>query len=394
MPIRRPKPRKAAKRTKRAKDYVVISASMYGKRFKGTKIYFEGPRPSGLKTDGTIALGKHILEALTPKFERFRWILTPTTDGITVERGITRVRMSKPTLSRMQRENMERSRDIKTDIVRNFLSLAYPQHFSDAVPSAYVPGTLAGVIKPGIVPRLTGDDKQAVIDFLPAFLASESAAAVSELNAVAQITSLQELAADLEREMQRSHPESWWQGYIKANILLMQQGYIKAIEKMNVAIGDTRFPDFCLITHDNYLDVLEIKKPDTEMLKFDKSRGNYFWDAEVTKAIIQVENYIEQISNKADSVRSHLKDKHGLEIKAVRPRGIILAGDARSFSEHKQRDDFRLLSQGIKSLSVLTYDELLARLNNYVRVLEEYSAKTAPARASETPSAASASTAA
>jgi hypothetical protein len=37
----------------------------------------------------------------------------------------------------------------------------------------------------------------------------------------------------------------------------MQHGYIRPIEKMNAAIGTTKFPDFALVTHDNYLDVLE-----------------------------------------------------------------------------------------------------------------------------------------
>src|SRR5207247_10421719 len=48
--------------------------------------------------------------------------------------------------------------------------------------------------------------------------------------------------------------------YIQARILIMQQGYIRPVEKMNVAIGNTKFPDFALVTHDNYLDILEIKK--------------------------------------------------------------------------------------------------------------------------------------
>jgi hypothetical protein len=92
----------------------------------------------------------------------------------------------------------------------------------------------------------------------------------------------------------------------------------------------------------------------------------------MSKAISQTENYIEQVMNKAADVRSYLLDKEKINIKAVRPRGIILAGDAREFSQTKQRDDFRLLSQGIKSITVLTYDELLTRLTNYIRVLEEF----------------------
>ncbi len=75
----------------------------------------------------------------------------------------------------------------------------------------------------------------------------------------------------------------------------------------------------------------------------------------------------------ADGIRSHLLDKYKIDTKAVRPRGIILVGNARHFTEQKQRDDFRLLSQGIKNIVIVTYDELVTRLQNYITVLEEFS---------------------
>jgi hypothetical protein len=153
----------------------------------------------------------------------------------------------------------------------------------------------------------------------------------------------------------------------------MQQGYIKALGKLNVAVGNTKFPDFSLISHDSYLDILEIKTPQTPVLREDSSRGNYYFDTEISKAVVQTENYIENVARHADAIRSFLLDEHGLAIKAVRPRGIILAGDARHFTAQKQRDDFRLLSQGIKNVSLITYDELLTRLQNYIKVLEDFS---------------------
>jgi hypothetical protein len=156
----------------------------------------------------------------------------------------------------------------------------------------------------------------------------------------------------------------------------MQQGYIRPIEKMNVAIGNTKFPDFALVTHDNYLDILEIKKPDTPILRADTSRGNYHWDTEISRAIIQVENYLEHITNNAAQVRCFIKDSYGLELKVVRPRGFILAGNSGEFSLQKQRDDFRLLSHGLKNVMVITYDELLTRLENHIKVLEQYQTNT------------------
>src|SRR5207248_26025 len=125
------------------------------------------------------------------------------------------------------------------------------------------------------------------------FIASESIKSVNLLKAAAQIKSLKELASELERAIGSGHGESWWQTFIKEKILIIQQGYIQAIEKMNVVVGNTKFPDFSMVTHDSYIDILEIKKPDTNLIKLDTSRNNYHADIELSRAIIQVENYIE-----------------------------------------------------------------------------------------------------
>lgn len=359
-------------------DYVVVSNKSYGHLLRGIRIYFEGKRPKALRDDGSITFGKHILETLRSKFDKFRWIITPNTDSITTQRGIVRFRTSEQLLRRMNSTNWERSRDIKNDIVRRFFSSTFPAHFAMPTTLIYVPGTLARTLEPGMVPRLSSEDKEALNVFLPEYIAAEAIGSVQQLRAFAEIETLKSLAQNFESEIGRSHPESWWQPYIKSNILLMQQGYIKAIEKLNVAVGDTKFPDFCLVTHDNYLDILEIKRPDTVLLQLDSSRGNYYWTPEMCKAISQTENYIEQVCNKPADVRSYLLDKEKIDVKAVRPRGIILAGDARTFGEQKQRNDFRILSHGLKSITILTYDELLTRLTNYIGVLMQFAERRAP----------------
>jgi hypothetical protein len=224
-----------------------------------------------------------------------------------------------------------------------------------------------------LIPRLSSEDKDAVTNFIPDFAASEAIGTVNLLRASAQIHTLKQLARDLESEIEQERAESWWQTYIHKNILLIQQGYIKALGKLNVAIGNTKFPDFSLITHDNYLDILEIKRPNTSILKFDKSRGNYFWDPEIAKAIIQVENYIENVASHQHEISLFVKDNYGIDTRAIRPRGIILVGDTRRFTDGKTKHDFRLLREGIKNVTILTYDELLTRLRNFISVLEEFS---------------------
>lgn len=378
-----PKKRMKRKKTtaskgKRAKApslaFVTVSNKSYGNALKGTKVYFEGKRPTRLRDDGSIQFGKNMLEALQKKFPgRMRWILTEKTDSIERANGIVNVRTSLGLLGRMGSEKFERDRDVKNDIVQRKLSAVYPSDFTDPPPAPYIPGSLSKILTAGVSKKMSSKDKEALNAFLPEYIKAEAMSSVI-LKASTQIESLKELAADLLKEMDAGHAESWWQSYVQGKILLIQQGYIRSIEKMNISIGNTKFPDFSLVTHDNYLDILEIKKPDTPVLKLDASRGNYFWDAEISRAVIQLENYLDTVSRHANAVRSYILDEYDLNLKVVRPRGIILAGDARKFTTAKQRDDFRLMSQGLKNITILTYDELHTRLNNYITVLEQFSA--------------------
>jgi hypothetical protein len=307
---------KAAKK-RVPRNYVVVTSRFYGKDLQGTRIYFEGKKPSTLRTDGTIKLGKHILETLRSKFNKFRWIITPSEDSIKIERNIVRVRTSQRMLRRMSKEEWDRGRDIKNDIVRRFFAIAFPGHFTSVGASTYVPGTLAAMLRPQMVQRLSSADKEALTAFIPEFAASEAIGTVSRLRVTTEIKTLTELADDLEKQIVAERAESWWQTYIEAKILLIQHGYIKALPKLNIALGNTKYPDFSLITHDNYLDILEIKKPNTPLLKLDKDRGNYFWENEIAKAIIQVENYIAHVSSHAADLRSYVLDNFEIDMKAI-----------------------------------------------------------------------------
>ena len=361
---------------KNGDKFVVVTSKSYGNALKGTKVYYEGKKPKGLKKDGTISFGKHILEALKRRFgnEKFRWILTAEEDSIKLVRNIIRIRTSQKTLTRMGRSLWDRTRDIKNDTVANFFSIAYPSHFTHDLTPVYVAGTLSHMLDDKIIPRMSTEDREAMNAFLPDFIASESLNTVNLLKASAQIKTLRELAADLEKALGgSSYSEGWWQTYVKKNILIIQQGYISAIEKMNTIVGGTKFPDFALVTHDNYLDVLEIKKPNTQLLNYDTSRKNYFWNPEMSKAIIQTENYIENILHQADAVRNYIRDTYGIELKVLRPRGIVLAGDTRKFTTLKEKDDFRLLCLSTNNIVFVTFDELLSRLQNYIKVLEDHS---------------------
>lgn len=357
------------------RNFVVVSSRSYGNNLKDIKIYFEGKKPTGLKADGTISFGKNILELLKTNFARFQWILTENNNEIKVEYGITKVRTSVKTIQKMYNLSLDRTKDIKQDIIKKTFSVIYPQVFSYTHAEKYKPGNIASILQEDILNDLSVDDKNALNNFLPGYIAKESVSTVNILKATTQIKTLKEIAEEMKSEIKGKRSESWWQNYIHQNILIIQQGYIQAIQKMNITIGNTKFPDFSLITYDNFLDILEIKMPSTILIKEDTSRGNFYWHTEIAKAIIQTENYIENVSRHGDAVRSFIKDNHGIDLKVVRPRGIILAGESGNFVSQKQKDDFRLLTQASKNIIFVTYDELVMRLENYIEVLEKHSAK-------------------
>lgn len=357
-------------------NYVVVKNKSYGHLLKGVKIYYEGKkRPKRLGKDGSINFGKNILELLGVHFKKFRWIITADKDEIIEQRKIFRVRTSQKTLGRMYSDQFSRNRDIKNDIIRHRFSAIYPSYFKKSAASVYVPGTLSEVLSRATLSRLSSADRDALNKLLPEFIAAESVGAINLLKAATQIKTLKELARDLADAIQADYSESWWQKYIQRNILIIQQGYIKAIDRINISVGTIKLPDFSLITHDNYLDILEIKKPSTDLMKFDEGRGNYFFSSELSKAISQVENYISNATAQRDAIRSFLKDKYEVEMRVLRPRGIILAGNASLFKNTKEKDDFRLLSQSLKNVSIITYDELLTRLLNYINILEGFQVK-------------------
>ena len=185
------------KRKAHPAKYITVRNNAYGNKLKGTKIYFEGKRPSGLRNDGMISFGKHILELLSRKYDRFRWIITEETDDVKPERGIMRVRISQHTLSRLNKRWYSIGRDIKNDIVGNAFAALFPTDFEKRDSAIYVPGILSHLLTKDVLTRLSSEDKDALRAFLPEFISSESVASVNLLKAEAQIQSLKELVADI-----------------------------------------------------------------------------------------------------------------------------------------------------------------------------------------------------
>jgi hypothetical protein len=78
----------------------------------------------------------------------------------------------------------------------------------------------------------------------------------------------------------------------------------------------------------------------------------------MSTAISQVRHYLELVREQGLRICAHLKTSLDLDLRAVAPKGIILAGDTRQFTGQAERDSFRLLSRSMADIEFITYDEL------------------------------------
>lgn len=354
--------------------FIEITNKNYGKALQGVKVYYEGERPLKLKDDGTFTLCKNILEILKQNFPNFKLIITSEEISIKKVRNCFEVRVNQKLLNKMYSVSINSYKDLKEDIIKNELS-SYVPDGTQFQKKKYIPGKLSLILNEEIIENLNQADRKSLDFFIPKYLSKNGEVLLPVIKAKTQITTLKKISLEIKKNLSSSKSESWWQTYISKNILLIQQGYIFCIEKLNVAIGDTKYPDFILITHDSFLEIMEIKKPQTNLMKLDQGRNNYYWDVEISKAICQVENYIDLITREADRIRNYIRDEYGIDINVVRPRAIILAGNSSQLTTKKSKEDYRLLSQSNKNISFLTYDELANRLHNYITVLENHSEK-------------------
>lgn len=263
-------------------------------------------------------------------------------------------------------------------IVEAFLAENFPKHFDEAETDvfAYQPGKIAQMLDDDVViENLSDDDKDALRAIFPQLIgdmaftlqSAKRVKIVSDGLKKTQRVYLEKVVQQFEKKLKSNSTEGTWQNFLRTHILTLLNTYAAVIEKQSVDI-DGKYPDFMLIDAYGYLDVYEIKKPQTTVLKFDRSRKNYYWDTEVAKAISQTEKYLGSIQQ----YRLELEDKlrrQKIEAHIVRPRGFIIVGKRASLTTDEMREDCRVLNDGLKNIDLIFYDDLLDNLKSLLNRL-------------------------
>lgn len=166
--------------------------------------------------------------------------------------------------------------------------------------------------------------------------------------------------------------ESNWGKFLEGNLFLIDSKYIHPLPQLNLVLGGTRKVDFGLVDIQGYLDLFEIKKPETKLLTSKKdSRGNYSWDRQSIEAIVQAEKYLFQAEGKRNDLKADIKREKDIDLDVIRPRAFVILGNSSQLDNSAKREDFRILKNQFKNIEIILYDELLDRIKNQKKSLEK-----------------------
>jgi len=387
-----------AANVKKSKDGKVIYA-FDAKKAKGTynldnrsalydlckRIHFKGftKLPKGFNSNGfgfATPAGTYLSEVLRNKFAKPASILITEKhkSAIKKRKKDTVIILNHGDYLKMLDElrTIQKERRLKSiSLIQNQLSILFPKQFKKGADVksifSYEEGKLSKIVKsdPDLLSHISKEDAETITDLFDKLTKEQNITfnkiALSEKSTrrnerVYIETVTKEFAKRLKNT---GKSESDWQRFLEKYILLFNNSYIQVIQKQNISLAG-KFPDFILVDVFGYLDIFEIKKPNTNLLKYDDSRENYFWDTEMSKAIVQTEKYVQDLVKHTSELKELIKRKTKQEVRIIRPRGFIIAGSSQQFSNDEMRDDFRLLANANKNVDVILYDELLNNLKN------------------------------
>lgn len=175
----------------------------------------------------------------------------------------------------------------------------------------------------------------------------------------------------------KAYNEDAWQEEILKIIQVLFPQYILSLREKNLPMlfGHGKRVDFLLINSAGYLDIMEIKHPDVEILSKRRARNNIAPKRELSDCAMQVETYLHALTN-SDKIMEKLKknvmNKYSIEIKVLNPSGIILMGYNENDWSDEERQAIEIIRRQYRHISdVVTYNDLLERLDNAIMEREK-----------------------
>ncbi len=156
--------------------------------------------------------------------------------------------------------------------------------------------------------------------------------------------------------------EQIYQAWCEAHPWAFGNSYLPADRVRAISAGDKL--DLLLPTViSGYRDIVELKRPDMDVMQYDSGHRNFYFSADASKAIGQCHRYLDVLTEAA---------AHGLqdhpEIVAYHPRATIVIGRTTKWNDDGSRA-LHGLNRRLVDITVMTYDHLLAQGERIVEML-------------------------
>ncbi|MCH5320190.1 MAG: DUF4263 domain-containing protein [Eubacterium sp.] len=170
---------------------------------------------------------------------------------------------------------------------------------------------------------------------------------------------------EFEYMLREDLPESSWQDWFEYNKWILGSDFARIVDERNI---DTHnIADYIMQSYDGFVDIVEIKKPnEMPFWALSKDHNNYIPSSTLTKAITQCLNYIYSVEQKTND--ASFRDQIGCKV--VKPRCTLIYGRSYDWDDEKQKA-FRILNSAYSQITILTYDQLLARAKNILGITED-----------------------
>ncbi|MFC1319554.1 MAG: DUF4263 domain-containing protein [gamma proteobacterium symbiont of Ctena orbiculata] len=178
---------------------------------------------------------------------------------------------------------------------------------------------------------------------------------VNSLRSAIRLREMQSAVAGLREKLQQGEAdEQVYQVWCQTHSWAFGNAYVVNDEVRNITASDNL--DMLLPTViAGYRDLVELKRPDMDVLRYDKAHRNHYWSADVSRAIGQCHRYLDILHEvAANGLRDHP------EIVAYHPRAIIVIGRSNDWEANQLRA-LHGLNHRLTSVTVMTYDQLLAQ---------------------------------
>jgi hypothetical protein len=145
-------------------------------------------------------------------------------------------------------------------------------------------------------------------------------------------------------------PEKIFQNWIENNLWVFGIDYIKKHEERKIALFSEG--DLLMETVDGFLDLIELKRPKHELLKFDNNHKCHYPHPDLSIVIGQSLFYLQKLSE----YKLIIQDEYKLKI--IMPRIKIIVGRNNTFIE-EQKACLRMLNTNLNAIQIITYDDLV-----------------------------------